>query len=645
MARPIVLSNGEMHVGLNSYGVVHDFYYPYVGLENHSAGKDLRHKIGVWVDNQISWTDDGSWVVTFEYPHDTLIGHTVAINNRLGVILEFDDCVSSELPVFVRSIHIINNTNVEREIRLFMHQAFAIGDSRSNTDTAQYLPDNSAILHYRGRRAFVISGSLERMPFDQHSIGLFGIEGRMGTWHDANDGELAGGNVEHGRVDSVIRFRTSIEPHGSKRVSYWIASGTSLRQALYVHKITEQQGLDSIFEQTSHWWQKWLEPSYEASTKLPDEFKNSFIKNCMILKSQIDKRGAVIASTDSSMLNYSRDAYTYCWPRDGASVIWPLIRMGYKDEPYRFFEFCKNGMNPSGYLMHKYRSDGALGSSWHPYIQDDIVAPPIQEDETAIVVYMFSEYYKKNPSQSLLTDFYKEMIKPMADFMMSYIDKRTGLPQPSYNLWEETFITSTYTVALVKAALISASDIAHEAKDDKSAIAWQMASDSIANASKKYLYNAERGAFNRGIIVKGKTIYQDPVIDTASVFGAFLYGLFDESSSELRTSVDTVKSVFNFNDSLPGLPRYEHDQYRLDNKELLGNIWFICSLWLAQYSISIEDNETALKILRFVRDNSLSTGMIAEQYNPITNRLVSPAPLTWSHAEYLITLLDLAKIR
>jgi GH15 family glucan-1,4-alpha-glucosidase len=52
--------------------------------------------------------------------------------------------------------------------------------------------------------------------------------------------------------------------------------------------------------------------------------KNLSRKRMIILKSQIDKRGAIIASTDTSMLHYSRDAYSYCWPRDGAYALWPL---------------------------------------------------------------------------------------------------------------------------------------------------------------------------------------------------------------------------------------------------------------------------------------------------------------------------------
>jgi GH15 family glucan-1,4-alpha-glucosidase len=62
MARPVVLSNGQLFVGLDENALVHDFYYPYVGLENLTNARSLQHKIGVWVDGVFSWTDDGTWV-------------------------------------------------------------------------------------------------------------------------------------------------------------------------------------------------------------------------------------------------------------------------------------------------------------------------------------------------------------------------------------------------------------------------------------------------------------------------------------------------------------------------------------------------------------------------------------------------------
>jgi len=644
MARPIVLSNGEMHVGLNGFGMVHDFYYPYVGFENHSAGSNLRHKIGVWIDGALSWLDNpGEWAFTFKYPHSALIGHIIAKNDKLGVVLEFDDFVDSHMSVFVRNIQVVNLFDKPREIRLFMHQAFVIGDSRSNTDTAQYLPNDNAILHYRGRRAFVVSGEYDKKPFDQHTVGLFGIEGKQGTYCDAVDGELTMNNVEHGRVDSTIRFRLSIGAHSSERVHYWIAAGKSNREAIYIHRQMQHDGALYYMKQTADWWYEWLKPAYKALENIDPAHRSTFLQSVMIIKSQIDKRGAIIASTDTSMLNYSRDAYGYSWPRDGAYTLWPLIRMGYYDEAYRFFEFTKRGLTMDGYMMHKYRADGALGSSWHSYVHDGVVTPPIQEDETALPLYMFAQFYQMNPDPKLLKNFYSEMIIPMADFLAGFIDKLTGLPRASYDLWEQIFTTSTYTTAVTYAALLAASDLAVAADDHANGVRWRSVADDIKIAAHRYLHNPDKKVFYRGLNIKNGRIIKDDVIDCSAVFGAYMFGLFDANSDEVLSSVGTIKQLFGINNGVLGLPRYENDEYRRASADITGNYWFVTSCWFAQYCVATGDEAKAVEVLDWVKEKSLSTGVMAEQVDPITNEIVSPAPLTWTHAEYISTLLDLIK--
>ena len=646
MSRPIVLSNGELHVGLNGFGTVHDFYYPYVGFENHSAGSNLRHKVGIWIDGDLSWIDNpnnapGEWIFKFYYPYDALIGHTIAKNERLGIILEFDDFVDSNINLFVRNIHVVNLFNRPREVRLFMHQAFVIGDSRSNTDTAQYLPNNNAILHYRGRRAFIVSGLYDNKPFDEYTVGLFGIEGKEGTFRDAEDGKLECNNVEHGRVDSTLMFKVNLEALSSERVHYWIAVGMSTRKALAVHKQVLSEGILKRVTETVGWWQNWLKPTFNLLDKIPKEHRTNFLQSVMIIKSQIDNHGAIIASTDTSLLNYSRDAYGYCWPRDGAYALWPLIRMGYHDEAYRFFSFIKHWMHSDGYLMHKYRADGALGSSWHPYIHGDIVSPPIQEDETALTLFIFAQFYNLRTDSKLLNEFYDDMIVPMANFMSDFIDRQTGLPKPSYDLWEQTFLTSTYTTAVTYAALIAASDLASAANDPDNAVKWRTVANGIQEAAHKRLYNVDKQVFLRGINVIKKQIVNDDVVDCSSVFGAYNFGLFEAGSQEMTSSIETIKRIFKINDGAPGLPRYENDEYRRTSPDITGNYWFITSLWLAQYYIGNGQIDKASDILSWTRDNSMSTGVMGEQFNPVTNSIVSPAPLTWTHAEYVTTLLDL----
>ncbi len=642
MARPIILSNGELHVGINKYGLVHDFYFPYVGLENHAAGKSLRHRVGVWIDGQISWLDDANdWQCSFRYPNDALIGHIVAKNEQLGVLLEFDDAVDSYISVFMRNIHVVNLRNEPREIRLFMHQAFVIGDTRSNTDTAQYLPDSNSVLHYRGRRAFIVSGTAGGKPFDQYTVGLFGIEGREGTYRDADDGELSFCNVEHGRVDSTLRFKLQLGPLSSERVHYWIAAGTSTREALYIHKQVLSEGIPKRLDMTADWWQEWLRPALRVAEKIALEHRRQFIKSMMIIKSQIDKRGAVMASTDTTMLNYSRDAYAYCWPRDSAYVLWPLIRMGYVDEPRRFFEFCKRGLHPNGYLMHKYYADGSIGSSWHPYIHEDgSVSPPIQEDETALVLFVFAQFYHTNASSRLLHEFYDTMVVPMAQFLAGYIDATTGLPKPSYDLWEEKYLTSTYTTAVVYAALLAAADLADSTHDSDNAVKWRSAAGDILTAAHKHLYNHDRNAFYKGLLVKDGTIHYDNTVDISSMFGAFMFGLFTIDSEELSQMAQTLEELFGHNGVVLGLPRYENDGYCRVSNETNSNSWIITSLWFAEYYIETNESSKGGAILDWVRDRAGMTGILPEQLSPIDESFVSVAPLTWSHAEYIATLLD-----
>lgn len=65
------------------------------------------------------------------------------------------------------------------------------------------------------------------------------------------------------------------------------------------------------------------------------------------------------------------------------------------------------------------------------------------------------------------------MVVPMADFLADYIEPVTGLPRPSYDLWEEVFLTTSYTVSTVYGALIAASELASAAKDDDNAVKWR----------------------------------------------------------------------------------------------------------------------------------------------------------------------------
>lgn len=291
--------------------------------------------------------------------------------------------------------------------------------------------------------------------------------------------------------------------------------------------------------------------------------------------------------------------------------------------------------------MHKYRADGALGSSWHSYIHDGVITPPIQEDETALPLFIFAQYYHMNPDMRLIKEFYKDMIVPMANFLTEFVDSISGLPRATYDLWERIFSTTTYTTAVTYAALLAASDLASIANDQDNAVKWRSVANDIQEAAHKHLYNEKRKFFYRGInIVDGK-IVKDEVIDMSSLYGAYTFGLYSADGDEIKSSIVTVEDMFDINNGALGLPRYEDDDYRRASSGVTGNYWFITSLWLAQYYIDNDKTEKASEILDWAKSHALSTGVMSEQIDPVTHEIISPAPLTWTHAEYVATILDL----
>lgn len=73
------------------------------------------------------------------------------------------------------------------------------------------------------------------------------------------------------------------------------------------------------------------------------------------------------------------------------------------------------------------------------------------------------------------------------------------------------------------------------------------------------------------------------------------------------------------------------------------NPWYITTLWLAQYYAETAENVEDLKKvtywLEWVVTHSPLSGVLSEQLHPFTGEQLSANPLTWSHAEYVRTML------
>jgi GH15 family glucan-1,4-alpha-glucosidase len=644
MGRPVVLSNGQLFVGLDENGLVHDFYYPYVGLENLTNARNSQHKIGIWVDGAFSWVDDGSWQIEIRLEENALMSNVIMHCPKLQLSIHCHDFVDPEYNAFIRHVDITNEAENERDIRLFMHQVFQISRA-GRADTALYVPDDNYILDYKGRCCLLTAGRYsDDGDFDQFAVGNYGIEGKAGTFKDAEDGELSGNPVEHGGVDSVIRFQRKVAGGRSFGVDYWVVAADSQSDAQVVHTHIKYYSVEDRLQKTRDHWRNWLSPAIEKIAALPEAQQTIVKKSLLIIKAHCDDRGSILASGDSSIFNYGRDYYCYCWPRDAANAIWPLIRLGLYTEAKNFFEFARSTMHRDGYLMHKYQPDRAIGSTWHPLVHGKQKELAIQEDETAIVVFMIGEYYRASKDVAFVEGFYDTFIEPCATFMADFIDAQTGLPHASYDLWEQKFSTSTYTVSTVIAGLETASELAEICKRPDDSIRWKRSAARIREGLQA-LYNPD-GFFRKGLLLGGDgNLEYDNTVDISSLYGPYMYAQLPLTDPRMEQMFKQVTEHLANTSPIGGVLRFPGDDYFLGKKQYPGNPWIICTLWLAQYQNALGNDEEAKKLLQWAMDRAMHSGAMSEQYDPEDGAALGVTPLVWSHAEFINTALDLANIK
>jgi GH15 family glucan-1,4-alpha-glucosidase len=382
---------------------------------------------------------------------------------------------------------------------------------------------------------------------------------------------------------------------------------------------------------------------------LPEPLISLYKQSLLILRTQIDNRGAILAANDSDYLDYNNDTYSYMWPRDGALVSYALDLAGQPEVTRNFYNFCKDVLLPEGYLLHKYNPDKSLGSSWHPWAdQDGRPQLPIQEDETALVIWALWEHYQRYRDVEFIRPLYSPLIRRAGDFMAAFRDIHTGLPDASYDLWEERHGIHTFTVAAVWAGLQAAASFARAFGDEDRGDKFMNAAAEIKEAARTYLWSAEHGRFVRRINVDRQTgaIATDMTID-CSLYGVFHFGMFAADDPMVTSTMLQIEDRLWCRTDIGGVARYENDYYHQISQDIdnvPGNPWIICTLWLAQWYIarakSLSDLTRALEILEWVRRHTLESGVLAEQLHPYSGEPISVSPLTWSHASVVMTVRE-----
>ena len=636
MPRDIPVGNGHLLVCFDQEYRIRDLYFPHVGQENHVSGDFCR--FGVWADGLFRWVGS-DWRRDLLYAPDTMVTQVNLFHDELGVLLTCRDAVDFHENIYLREMVVENLRPAARDIRLFFAQSFNISGNRVG-DTAAFDPETGGIVHYKGSRYFLAGGTVDGTGgFSQFAVGQKKVNGREGTYRDAEDGLLSGNTIAQGSVDSVAALHLVVPGNGRATAYYWLAAGESWRDVRRLDRVVRDKTPQTLIQRTADYWQLWVRKEMPRLDILPAKVADLYHRSLLVVQTQLDWQGGVLAGNDSDVIQFNRDTYSYIWPRDGALAANALDMAGYPIPAQRFFEFCGAVIEREGYFLHKYNPDSTLASSWHPWLNNGQSQLPIQEDETALVVWALWSHFVLYRDIEFIKPLYRSLIKNAADFMCRYRDQETGLPAPSYDLWEERRGILSFTTGAVFGGLTAASLFCSVFGEEEKAGQYQRVAAEIRDAASKHLWREELGRFCRMLSREADgTLLVDAVCDS-SLWGLFAFGLYGPDDPRIETTMEALRRKLWINTKVGGMARYEGDGYHQENRAYPGNPWFLCTLWLADYLASKakteEDMAETLALLEWVADHALPSGVLAEQVHPETGEPLSVSPLTWSHATFI----------
>ncbi len=596
--------NGRVLLTVNEDGDWNELFYPYPG-----QFQQLREmRIGVFdvPAARFSWLRRGNGYAIQQAPFGP--GHLPeSIWNGHGLRLEVRDHVHPNHDLVVRTLRL--RADPPRPVRLFAYHAFQIAESMYQ-DTAYVDPAVPSLMHYKRGYFFEFFAD---PTFTRAVCGEHTLKGLRGTYVDAEDGRLEGRPVAHGAADSVMEWDLEPKSDRDTEILLFMAIGRSLPGVHQVREYVRTGGSQRFVRESEAFWDTWAARRLPNPPKgLSDRARDLYRSSVLILRHSTGSNGAIIASPDTRSLVASGDTYNFCWWRDGGYVSKAMDEAGLYENADRFLDFARSCQNPDGSFFHRHFPDGAIGSTWHP-------PPFLQIDQTATVIAAAWHHFKRGGDPDILLDLWP-LVKGAAVFLSSFRDPETGLPAPSFDLWEERLGIHTYSTAAVIHALERAARIAQEIGKDGSP--WQQASAEIREAAVRHLWSPELNRFVRSISPRDERV-------DASVLFALKLGLIPWSDPRARVVVDGIEKRLWAADR-GGLARYEGDVYYGPE-----NPWIICTLWLAEARLQLGERDRARELIEWVAAHATPTRLLPEQIDRGTGEPKSATPLTWSHSTFV----------
>jgi oligosaccharide amylase len=588
-----VLGNNRLLATIGKHGELRYLFWPTIDYPQHIRGSLPGIFYSFKGENRFDWLTDPTWTKKQQYLPDTNIVRTIFKHQDSDTL--------------IRQFIIQNLSDEEGFLRLFYYNDLAISESPID-DAANYLKDDDAILHYKRDLHFAYTGTL---PSSGHQCGVHGED--SDSFRDVYDHKLSGGSLTLYSglkdVNSCLSWDIpNLRINESKTLAVIITMAATEKEALETLEKYKNESLEKQISETEEFWKKWITnfKTNNIDLQLANMTKRSLLTLKLLTS---ESHGGIIAAPCMD------PEYRFCWPRDATYVAYAFDRCGYHEEAKRFYRWCTKAQEPEGGLYQRY------------YIGDRLKGPcwSSQTDEIATVIWGIGKHFELTGDRRFVRSVWNSVRKG-ADFLATQVSKADDLVE-TVGLWEEQFGNHTYSNAAVYAGLKSAATLAKVIGKDDLNSKWDQNAIKLRESLLNLSWDAQLNRFIKTASPRNENL------DASLLSLSYPFDVLPANDERMKKTALAIESAFTFKSG--GVGRYPFDQY------YGGNPWILTTLWLALYYEKAGELGKAEPLIRWALDHSTELGLLSEQVDKESGAPVSAIPLAWSHAFFILSILDL----
>ena len=599
------MGNRSTLITIGKNGELRHLFWPSHNYPQHVRGSLPGIRFRIEGEESFSWLTDDPWIRKQRYLPDSTILETI-FSHPKGIHAKATDLVLPDRDALVRVFEIANHNEPSIEASLLYYNDFDIAETPQG-DACFYDVSTDSILSYKRNYWFAFGAD---RPTSSHQCGVH--EEGSDAFVDAKDGRLSGNSLAlfagAKGVNSCLEWDLGNLTRGSKeQLSLLMCFGENKQNALRILDVSRHQSLAEMVNDVNRYCQDWLRKN--TATGVIEEWTDLLRRSLLTIRTMVSQDlGGIIAAPTLD------PDYRYVWSRDGTYVAYALDRCGYADDAEGFYRWCKDAQEPDGGWYQRYHVEKTPGPSWGE-----------QEDQCATILWGIGQHYRLTRNDEFLAEMWPTVRKGI-DHLIANRDTETGLIGPTFDLWEEKKALHTYTNAAGSAALTAGSMIASSLGQDALSVSWLDESKELQRAISTHLWNEQNGRFLKSIHP------HDSSIDTALLGLSYPFKVLEPDDPRMLSTSRQIQNAYRY--TTEGLGRYPEDSYHG------GNPWFITTLWMSLYQCQLRNYDKARVLIDWCVKHVDELKLFSEQVQKENGEPISASPLAWSHAMFILSLLD-----